>query len=469
MFIFEREFAPQANCPYVFVPSKDMQLDVNGLELSLEPICIEIDKVRFIGAYGQSFMVVSTNNASWHGENPIHDGQEMSGTYLPLQGVLYWDSMQYPGAELVFNDPATTYRPFIEEGKVWKVGWFPESTTTAQRVDSYYFEGDTIVDGHSCKIMKCHHGTANEQFGDPLPPTTEYVGAVYEEGQRVYCAFPGKEKLVLLYDFASAVGETIEIYNGVAAALQEMTKAIITKRTNNDADDYKGTSTFVVLPIPGQESWDDTHPNVWMEGVGNCLAPLNNVLPYGWGNDYYSLMSCTVGDEVIYRMTHFDADIKKQQLDFTHVVKPRPKAPRQGVNEANEEKALTGEYSLKELFVNFKPLAGAYAITICDANGKEVYRKEVQTSNVVGLNTNISGYGKGEYTITVENDAEEYTATFSIGNEDGIRIPTSDLSREEKADAVYDLSGRQVANSKLPISKLPRGIYIRGGKKVVVK
>ena len=127
--------------------------------------------------------------------------------------------------------------------------------------------------------------------------------------------------------------------------------------------------------------------------------------------------------------------------------------------------------------MNFKPLAGPYVITICNDSGTEVYRKEVQTSNVMGLNTDISGYEKGEYTITVENDEEAYTAEFKIDEETGIKRPTPDpsLYGGEKAGAWYDLSGRKLNTPSLwegrsGLSRtLPKGIYIRDGRKVVVR
>lgn len=364
------------------------------------------------------------------------------------------------------------YRPFIEEGKVWKTGWINYIENTIDGFIYHYFDGDSIIAGKYCKKMmrRYEYAPQLQEFG--YKSGTEYIGALCEEGKKVYLAYSNSERWLLIYDFDSPVGSTIHFFD---TDNQVMTSGIISEVKMIYNDTYHGR----VTSIERLANNNYVEYGQWKEGVGHhCLQNIDNGIDTDDGHGFL-FISCTVGDEVLY----YDAflandttlnnttigDVKKQQLDFTHVVKPRPKAPRQGVSEASEEEVLTGEYSTKELFVNFKPLAGAYAITICDANGKEVYRKEVQTSNVVGLNTDISGYGKGEYTITVENDAEEYTATFSIGNEDGIRIPTSDLSRGEKADAVYDLSGRQVANSKLPISKLPRGIYIRGRKKVVVK
>ena len=369
------------------------------------------------------------------------------------------------------HDKEVPYRPFIEEGKVWKVGWFPGLTTTAQRVDSYYFEGDTIVGDYSCKIMKCYHGETNQPWSGRAP-WTEYVGSIYEGGQRVYCLFPGKEKFVLLYDFASAVGDTIEIYNGLAAYMQEMTKAIIMKRTYNDAEYYKGTSTFLALAIPEEidhkhEFWQIDEPNVWMEGVGNVGVPLEGY--------YNSLMSCTIGDEVIYGVTSIGSEVKKQWLDFTHTTKPRPKSP--GINESpsptlpvgardetDGEEMVTGEYSAKELFVNLKTLTGPYVVTLTDDNGKEVYRKEVQTSNIVALNTDLTKYADGTYTLIIENSEEQYTATLALPLIDDT-VPTSEIVNDTSVNRKYfDLSGRQL--STLPTQK---GVYIREGRKVLVK
>ena len=71
---------------------------------------------------------------------------------------------------------------------------------------------------------------------------------------------------------------------------------------------------------------------------------------------------------------------------------------------------------------------------------------------------------------TVKADATAYkTIEMFRGNstpfddEVGIEIPAS-TPREESSDAVYDLSGR-----RLPDGPLPRGIYIRNGKRVIIE
>jgi hypothetical protein len=95
----------------------------------------------------------------------------------------------------------------------------------------------------------------------------------------------------------------------------------------------------------------------------------------------------------------------------------------------------------------------------------------VQTDNVIALNTALSTYAPGTYTLTVENAEEAYTATFILDDETAVRdIPSdSTINRKSVNSNCYDLSGRQLPQSSILNHQLKRGIYIRDGKKVVVK
>ena len=383
------------------------------------------------------------------------------------------------------------YRPFVEDGKVWKVGllgdapgWFDK----AGRLDFYYFDGDTIIDGRDCKKMMRKTQYSHEDR------TATYVGALYEENRCVYCALPNRTDFVLLYDFVATPGTELTYYSTDA---NEITKGFIKERSRTENEKYHGVTTIVFPSFRNIYVDYDTINLIWREGVG--YNGFNNGHNFEVVGGFTALMSCTIGDEVLY----FDPEIidcvtpddggevKKNTIDFTHIVKTQPKAPGltpspSHVGEGSEGSELTGEYSLKKLFVNFKPLAGPYVITICDDSGTEVYRKEVQTSNVIGLNTDISDYPNGEYTITIENNDEAYTANFSIDDAVGINRPTPDpsLYGGEKAGAnkspfgglrgAFDLSGRKVGLTPNPSPvgegrKLPRGVYIKDGRKIVVR
>ena len=374
---------------------------------------------------------------------------------------------------------STTYRHFIEEGKVWKVGWFPGGTDTAKKLDYYYFDGDTIINYCPCKKMMCRHEAA-EGWGN-TEPWVEYAGAVYEEERRVYCAFPESENLELLYDFSSAIGTTLSIHGG---------SCIIAGRGVSRESFFKGNYTHIALyqmvlnDATGMMDGYDfdfmpDHLNHWLEGVGMGMSPLLNCIENDVAGNYYCLMTCYIGDEVIYKhpspnivdgVTPVETDVKKQWLDFTHIMKPRPKAPRYAElrevsGDTDDEDALEelqGEYSAKELTVNLKTLSGPYTISLTDATGKEVYRKEVQTSSVIALNTDLTKYEDGRYTLTVENGEEQYVATLTLPLDD---VAVRDIPNTSATTPVhlFDLTGRRL--TALPA----KGIYIRDGRKVLVK
>ena len=55
--------------------------------------------------------------------------------------------------------------------------------------------------------------------------------------------------------------------------------------------------------------------------------------------------------------------------------------------------------------------------------------------------------------------------------DDATRINTIDnrLQTTDSSHSVYDLSGRQIVNGKSSNRKLPRGVYINNGKKIVIR
>ena len=133
---------------------------------------------------------------------------------------------------------------------------------------------------------------------------------------------------------------------------------------------------------------------------------------------------------------------------------------------ATEEENLTGEYSAKELFVSLKPLTGPYTITLTDAIGNKVYRKEVQTNNIVALNTDLTKYAEGTYTLTIENEEELYTATLTLPLiDDAVRdLPSSLTLQPSSLPTWTDLSGR-----RLTTPPTQKGVYIRDGRKILIK
>ena len=376
------------------------------------------------------------------------------------------------------NDKMPAYRPFVEENKEWVIGFYFDTDGSAVGLEHYYFDGDTIIQQRPCKKMMCRYEYIPEVQTPLYRPRTEYVGAIYDENRQVYWAKPKSREFVLLYDFAAPEGAFVDFYSTQKYEEGASTCYVIKKWKSEDSTFHGWVSNVGYLyEINNPEEYDSY--GLWREGVGNqCLT---NVVET-WNYTEQQLISCIAGDEILYfdatkkidPSLSIDSEVKKHWLDFTHTTKPRPKSPKRvsvseegASNEGEQQETLTGEYSAKELFVSLKTLAGTYTITLTDATGKEVYRKEVQTSNVVALNTDLTKYAEGTYTLTVENSEEQYTASLSLPiDDDAVR----DLKNEKSVNGKFsnskwlDLSGR-----RLTTSPTRKGVYIKDGRKVLVK
>ena len=371
----------------------------------------------------------------------------LEGKFLKL----YYTDNDYFVFTSDFNDNIA-YRPFIEEGKVWKVGTI--SGNPVQVVDYYYFDGDTIIDGKSCKQMMCQRYVSPDYSNEYWMPTSSLskVGAWYEENKKVYFYDEIRHTMEMKYDFSLNAYDTLQINDEFY---------VIGPKQMGGIKGFKGVYRDVVMWTPGNSNYSTT----WLEGVGGLLGPrinaynpiLSDAMP-----DF--LMSCTVGDEVIYLndeyedpATPVDCETRKVRFDFTHTIKTQPRAPRRVV----AEKSLYGVYDAQQLDIYLSSLEDEYMVHITDASGKVVYEKTINAGNIVGLNIDISSYTKGLYTITVENSQESFIGEFNA-NTTGIEEVRS-KRLEPNNHYIYNLQGQRLSD------KPAKGLYIQNGKKVAVK
>ena len=148
-----------------------------------------------------------------------------------------------------------TYRPFVEEGKVWKVG---NSTTildnSVQMVDYYYFDGDTIIGGKTCKQMMCQRFVSpdySNEYWTPTPSLTK-VGAWYEEDQKVYFYDERKQSMVIKYDFSLAANDTLQFITGWYSPF------IIGPKQTGGIEGFKGVYRDIRLYGDEGQSYHDT-------------------------------------------------------------------------------------------------------------------------------------------------------------------------------------------------------------------
>ena len=358
------------------------------------------------------------------------------------------------------------YRPFIEEGKVWKVG----EINIAHSIDEtyclhyYYFDGDTVIMDEPnlymigpCKKMMCHD-VVNEKYplDDGSLEATRYVGAMYEQQKKVYIIIPDKTEPVLLYDFSLKPGETGYVATG--GWTSDLSEIKVTSKAYVNNENYKGNYLEWIVYDVATGEWEESSLNGWMEGIGYTIEPIHNGVENIISPRITTLMQCTVGDEVIYYNPDIidgvnpPADETKKRIDFTHIQKPRPKAPRQETDGVQ----LSGEYTLNLLDLDLRTMSDTYNVTITDNAGKKVYEKAVHTADVLALNIDISQWTAPTYTITVESDSEQYVGMFSPTPTSITELTAPKVGRTD--NVIYDLTGRRLTHEPA------RGLYIRNGR-----
>jgi hypothetical protein len=353
---------------------------------------------------------------------------------------------------VINKTPKMSYRPFVEDNKVWQVG--DNSGNPVRRVEYYYFEGDTIINGKTCKQMMCQRYVAPDHpdyaIISQLPPLS-YVGAWYEEDQKVYFCNAANNQFKLMYDFSLNANDTLWVNN-------DYPPYIVGPRQTGGINGFKGVYRGVMMCGEGVNTYNTT----WLEGVGGIDGPMVN-LYYGKEGNAIILMACVVDDEVLYFNDEYEdgatpADIagaRKNRFDFTHTIKEKPKA--RTWNE--EDQSLYGEYNERQLSIDLNPIDEAYMVSITDQSGKTVYEKPINAGSIVGLNIDISKYPEGNYTVTVENSNESFTGEFKA------QLTGIEEVRSKKIEAkgyIYNLQGQR-------LSRLQKGLNIVNGQKIYIK
>ena len=344
------------------------------------------------------------------------------------------------------------YRPFVEEGKVWKLG--DDSGNPVKRVEYYYFDGDTIIDGKTYKQMMCQR-YVNPDHPDYAVisrlPSLSKVGAWYEEDMKVYFYNTTNKQLKMMYDFSLEANDTLLIDN--------LYPYVIGPKQTGGLDGFKGVYRDIMWC---GDDGSNYYCTTWLEGVGGIDGPTVHIY-FGEENHAQFLMSCTVGDEVIYLNDEYedgatpdDTEAKKHRFDFTHTVKTQPRMPTKRVEEAQ---SLYGEYSNLRLGINLDPLDAVYQVRITNESGKVVYEKAINAGNIVALDIDISTYAEGRYTVTVENSHETFSGEFEMQTT-GIEEVRN--KHELVRGYIYNLQGQR-------ISSLRKGLNIVNGKKIFVK
>ena len=374
--------------------------------------------------------------------------------HVPATSVgAYQAAEQWKDFKVIVVLPAQDdYRPFVEDGKVWAVKVYPDGYGMVRNdtwAEHYYFDGDTIIGGQACKQMKYITNANEENWVNgvfmPASLSQQYIGAWYEQEKKVYYAGVNQQQFELLYDFTLSTNDNILAPDGTI---------IVVNKLSGDIPGFKGTYYDLYYnSVEGRERW--------LEGVGSESWPWCNHPRWANGN-IGVLLSCSVGDEVIYYNSEVEdpyiLGARKGRFDFTHTTKIQPKTPMRR-EKSDEGSQLHGEYNEQQLGINLDPLNDAYLVRITDEVGKVVYEKAINAGSIVALNIDISAYAEGRYTVTVENSQEIFTGEFEAQATGIVEVRSE---RSEVVDGIYNLQGQR-------ISSLQKGLNIVNGQKVYVK
>ncbi len=250
-----------------------------------------------------------------------------------------------------------------------------------------------------------------------------------------------------------------------------------------DSNGKKGESSCVVNCIESDTSYDliqnftteGVVPQDWCVTNGRSMR-VGGGLPFTSGN----------------RLLHFTNESRGFEYGLL-VQNPRGREKaefaRYGDESARSHMTLhAGQYTLKYILCNWdQPEFTPVIIAIEDTNGQEEASETfTPTVNIGGNTANkfSSGRGRtfnfeipetGNYVLSYYTDAIAY-ADFVLGfstlqvksfDETGLQEISHENPQPQK-NGCFDLSGRKIEESKLKNAKLKPGIYIIGGKKVVI-
>jgi len=394
--------------------------------------------------------------------------------------------------------------PFIENGKVWEVydpcGGKPHYKT-------FRIEGDTLINGRTCYKMYCSELEDYRTGNVAAPYSGESVGKnlslsyLYEDEGKVYRMVTNGEsdyQSVILYDFTLSVGDVFT----ESAAHESYTVAEVT------TTDVMGTKRRRIHFDRGQASCVD-----WLEGIGGFYHLYDAIPFYLPRTD--TLYYCGMGDKTYYQMSY---------LPSANELFVNGKQWTYADGKEQYEYKIEGDttiwagdvnpYGMKlyrKAFGSYQPAQyvgmvsdGEYLVT-ADGTVKRIYNFNLQENDSDFLNgrkvtvqsvatKSIEGYERRVFTLRDDEDnhyqwiegmgsmtdfVDDYPLETTVNRlskctDHSIAIydkpvitdicpPEQHHSKITSNHSLTDLQGRRLTG-------LPRkGVYVRGGRKYVVK
>ena len=263
----------------------------------------ECNNLKDVYCYAED--VPSTGGAVF-GETPTALGFQLpiaSATlHVPANSVKKYRHI-YPWSEFGSIVPIITvqdedYIPLLADGKVWiykekdLLGYYPDHSEWDK---IYSLEGDTVIDSQQCLKLYLTCQSPHESYNH------SFIGAMFEEGEKVYYIKSGSTTPDLTYDFSLNPGIILVRMHRLYINDIKLTK-------------YRGNYLRVI-------HWrnieiDADGLGFWIESVGGLIDLINSI-SIGNSIRQSELITCKVNDQIIYDRDEFMESVLADPVTYT--------------------------------------------------------------------------------------------------------------------------------------------------------
>ncbi|MBR1712442.1 MAG: hypothetical protein IJ722_03470 [Alloprevotella sp.] len=189
------------------------------------------------------------------------------------------------------HNPAPA-RPFVEEGKTWRVAWVAFVAPERTQYTDYRMQGDSVIGGVVWKrIVRL--------------PDGQPVRLVREETSRIYAYSEEEGGSKLLADFGLEMGGTATLWVRGEDGAEHEQEATVAER--GVVTDDCGHGFLIIRLLTAADDRYGTDPDggtvtvSWIAGVGNPYDLFLNDVAITSSSHYYWVCECRVGDELVYQ------------------------------------------------------------------------------------------------------------------------------------------------------------------------
>ena len=334
-----------------------------------------------------------------------------------------------------------SYRPFIKEGKVWNFRhrhlWNTQGGPKYLYY-SYVMQGDTTINGLEYKKLYMRHSRYNC-----------YTAALREEGCRAFIVPVDSVKEYVFYDL-EPTGDV------------QMAFGLKAQRHGNTTMTASSGETLVVAiyTIPPFRALFK-----WIECIGSdqdmfkcqLFGPQDGTQTIG---GYGELVSCYDEDGYIYGDESSVPDTERMPIQLTYEAKEGLQHSPSEIWAVEEEGFYT--FYLRNVSDHFRFCINGEPALALDLTGTMFTTEPTPDARY------MASLPKGTtIRYSIESDYESFSFDIVTAIHD-IATPETVNSKSLNGKC-YDLSGRQIGNGQWTMDNVPRGVYVRDGKKVAAR